>query len=231
MFWAGASSINAIPSAPFQVTEAGSLYANRGYFQGSVIANSKIVGARLEVPKIFGTGASESYGYDYENGLAFYDVQDGIVFATSTSASGPQYVVSGENGYIPTFSIGTDGFYKGSRSNGKAFIDLTGDSVNFTGTMITASNLMTESSLVMSENYLSRGTNRIKFITSDDSESVNRIDFSIGGNEMQISAERTDLNTNIIGFKSDVYLEEAYSINLQAEERRDMIYLLYKEVK
>ena len=56
VFWAGSKGTNAtsIQSSLFQVTEAGSLYAQKGLFEGSIITNSIIQASSLYAIRIFG---------------------------------------------------------------------------------------------------------------------------------------------------------------------------------
>ena len=60
VFWAGSNSNSNedIAKAPFQVTENGSIYANKGIFEGSLITKSVIKGAELYTAKIYGEDTS-----------------------------------------------------------------------------------------------------------------------------------------------------------------------------
>lgn len=77
VFWAGATVANGAENSPFYVTENGSIYASRGRFTGSVIAESIISNSTIETAVIKGTGNSPSlkiYNTDDDNnyGISFY---------------------------------------------------------------------------------------------------------------------------------------------------------------
>lgn len=77
VFWAGATVANGAGNSPFYVTENGSIYASRGRFTGSVIAESIISNSTIEAAVIKGTGNSPSlkiYNTDDDNnyGISFY---------------------------------------------------------------------------------------------------------------------------------------------------------------
>lgn len=77
VFWAGATVANGAGNSPFYVTENGSIYASRGRFTGSVIAESIISNSTIETAVIKGTGNSPSlkiYNTDDDNnyGISFY---------------------------------------------------------------------------------------------------------------------------------------------------------------
>lgn len=56
VFWAGAGDLSdgEIQTAPFQVTEDGSLYASKGVFEGSLLTKATIKGAKLYAGEIHG---------------------------------------------------------------------------------------------------------------------------------------------------------------------------------
>ena len=62
VFWGGASenSDTAIQKANFQVTENGSIYANQGIFEGTLITKSTIEGSTLKATKIYGWSINEN---------------------------------------------------------------------------------------------------------------------------------------------------------------------------
>ena len=79
VFWAGSDGTDAesIQNSNFQVTEAGSLYAQKGLFEGSIITNSIIQASSLYAINIFGGKESKT------SPLNIYDVDPnygGIVF-------------------------------------------------------------------------------------------------------------------------------------------------------
>lgn len=96
VFWAGSegTSVKDIREAPFQVTEKGSIYANKGIFEGSLITKSTIKGASIHTAKI--------YGEDTEGGeapLKIYSANQGIEF------------IKEKDGVEYQLKIGQEGFY------------------------------------------------------------------------------------------------------------------------
>ena len=77
ILWAGAEGKedNDIQNAAFRVTEEGSVYARKGNFSDSILANSKIIGAEIQVAKI--TSRAD------DPALAIYDTDKGIIFKRS----------------------------------------------------------------------------------------------------------------------------------------------------
>lgn len=114
VFWAGSKGIEEsnIKSAPFQVTEAGSIYANRGHFNGSLITDSIIKGASIHTAEIFGEIDSQSAA------LKIYDANKGIQF------------IKNRIGQEVQLGISDTGFYTGTDEN--YFINLV-DGVSYIG--------------------------------------------------------------------------------------------------
>jgi co-chaperonin GroES (HSP10) len=75
VFWAGAPGTDkeSIEQALFKVTEEGSIYAEKGIFNGSVISNSEIETSIIRTANIYGTGEGDA-------ALTFYDTEKGISF-------------------------------------------------------------------------------------------------------------------------------------------------------
>lgn len=85
VFWAGAG-LNSedkpdIENAPFQVTEKGSLYAQKGYFKGSIITDATIEASTLKAATIYGTDKVndgptlkiyDAYTNSLKGGIGFY---------------------------------------------------------------------------------------------------------------------------------------------------------------
>ena len=85
VFWAGAG-LNSedkpdIENAPFQVTEKGSLYAQKGYFKGSIITEATIEASILKAASIYGADKAndgptlkiyDAYTNSLKGGIGFY---------------------------------------------------------------------------------------------------------------------------------------------------------------
>ena len=83
VFWAGSDSkeIEDIQAAPFQVTEKGSLYAQKGYFKGSIITDATIEASTLKAARIYGSENKpneptlkiyDAYANENSGGIGFY---------------------------------------------------------------------------------------------------------------------------------------------------------------
>lgn len=82
VFWAGASDNSDISTAPFIVTENGSIYASKGEFTDSLISRSRIESAEIYTAKIYGSSFNENGEIDKQNSgeLSIYDGAKGIIF-------------------------------------------------------------------------------------------------------------------------------------------------------
>ena len=108
VFWAGVSDLNdsTIQNAPFQVTQNGSIYAQQGVFEGSLITQSRLEGVDIYAARIHGIGNRPGTLTDPSYpGLSFYDIVNGISFYRNGEWAGV-----GTNTAKETFSIGTYGF-------------------------------------------------------------------------------------------------------------------------
>lgn len=83
VIWAGANGVtnDDIADAPFQVTQDGSIYANKGIFEGSIITKSTIQASALYTTKIY--GGTETT----EAPLSIYSTHQGINFYNSNNTS------------------------------------------------------------------------------------------------------------------------------------------------
>ena len=99
IFWAGAAnnSVSSIQGAPFQVTEAGSVYASRAYLTNSLLVGGEIKGSDIYAARIHGWDPKVGK----EAGLSIYDLNNGISFKTGYNTPKEKEV----------FNIGTSGFY------------------------------------------------------------------------------------------------------------------------
>ena len=80
VFWAGASGEGAVNNAPFQVTEAGSLYAQNAKIENSIFSGD-IRSATIHTAKIYGPSEKDDDGKIAA--LTLYDTSNGIWFNTS----------------------------------------------------------------------------------------------------------------------------------------------------
>lgn len=102
VFWAGSvdTTADAIQNSKFQVTEAGSIYANQGLFEGSLITNSVIKGASIHTAKI--------YGENIEGGqaaLQIFDANRGIQFIKTEGSEEIQLGISSDGLYTKNDNI------------------------------------------------------------------------------------------------------------------------------
>lgn len=99
MFWAGAANNldSSIQGAPFQVTEAGSVYASRAHLTNSLLVGGEIKGSDIYAARIHGWDPKA----EKEAGLSIYDLNNGISFKTGYNTPNEKEV----------FNIGTSGFY------------------------------------------------------------------------------------------------------------------------
>ena len=111
IFWAGSGSTKTpdIQDAPFQVTEAGTVYASKAIFENSVFAGGAISGADLYAARIHGWSSDN----ERSAALTIFDTTTGISFKT-----GYNYEEKTDEGAEETFSISHDGF----KVNQKNFI-------------------------------------------------------------------------------------------------------------
>ena len=136
VFWAGSTGTSAenIQNSKFQVTEAGSLYAHKGLFEGSIITNSIIQASDLYAIRLFGGTETETAA------LNIYDTVKGIVFKTREI---------GEQVETETLRLNSNGFsIDGGASN---FIKIEGNKIFFNGEQLNATSIMTGS---MGSNFL-----------------------------------------------------------------------------
>ena len=99
VFWAGSSGVSAedIQKASFQVTESGSIYANKGRFEGSLITDSIIKGASIHTAKIYGEDTKGN-----QAALQIFDTQRGIQFIDSEASNKVQLGISSIGFYTET---------------------------------------------------------------------------------------------------------------------------------
>lgn len=177
VFWAGATG-NEITSAPFKVTQDGSIYANKGTFEGSVITNSIIKGSEVYTMRLHGT-----YG-ESNNALEVY------------GASISFFEKVGSN---PIFEIGPNEFKKGEDT----FIDLKG-TPTFHGYLESDKIKIASNTIIWNENENKK--NLIEFSDANIRNKVSIYcdeDFWLG-NKMHYQKVLAD--SSVIGY--DLYVED-----------------------
>lgn len=130
VFWAGSENNEAssIQKAKFQVTENGTIYAQRGTFTGSVISDSIIEGSVIKTPKIVGTGTDIN-----EAALSIYAVNSGIEFKDAIKDNpADELTVLGlhQNRFFTEYLSNNNGTLERIEKN---FIELNNSLVSFIG--------------------------------------------------------------------------------------------------
>lgn len=137
VFWGGSQGVSAdeIRTAPFQVTEKGSLYAKNGLFEGAIISKSEIKGVDIYGARIHGvakdqefmTSAGAAVREDY--GLAFFNATQGIVFKAGGDT---------DDSATTLFGIGQNGLY--TRDEEHYFVRINVNTVDLAVHNVVASN-------------------------------------------------------------------------------------------
>lgn len=162
IFWAGADSLesNDIQNAPFQVSENGTLYAQKGIFKGSIITEADIYGSKIYAAKLYGWDGKSVV--DKANAaLSIYDAYYGINFYKTEDTK-----------EINILSIGSNGFSVGEGDNRKTFTSINFNS-NIPSVSFTAKEFITENgtkledgSLVLDQSKINLQNNSILLTTS-----------------------------------------------------------------
>lgn len=152
VFWAGSQGTNvaSIQTSLFQVTEAGSLYAQKGLFEGSIITKSIIQASDLYAIRLFGGTETETAA------LNIYDAAQGIVFKTREI-----------NGQIEeeTLRLNASGF---SINKGTSyFVKIEDDKIFFNGEEVSSTSIIVGS---INSNYLKLSNNLIESYQKTDSD-------------------------------------------------------------
>lgn len=105
VFWAGSESDSTdhIQEAPFQVTEEGTLYAQQGYFKGSIITEANISASKIS--------AASFWAKDANAALKLYNTasSNGILFMEAKPDIDGNFVPADDDKY--SFGINATGFY------------------------------------------------------------------------------------------------------------------------
>ena len=81
IFWGGASSMQNVAKAPFQVTALGSLYAEKAKFKDSIIAGSTITGAKIYTAEIHPHDITDDNTPNYSLRIFSTNASSGILFS------------------------------------------------------------------------------------------------------------------------------------------------------
>ena len=125
IFWGGAKDNTEveIKNSPFFVTDQGCLFAQSGYFTGTIITNSTIEATEIRTARIYGTGKDKAE----EVGLILYNSENIISFrnkyldSNKTKLSNEWDIADGYEEEV--FYIGTKGFFQ-NRENPLPFITI-----------------------------------------------------------------------------------------------------------
>lgn len=123
VFWAGSESDSAdkIQKAPFQITEEGTLYAQKGYFKGSIITEANITASKIT--------AASFHGSTDNAALKLYDTGAGGIWFMNSNVVKDDKDVMIDKEDIASFIVDKDGFYIPSNNNTKnRFIKIETDS-------------------------------------------------------------------------------------------------------
>ena len=199
IFWGGANSLSLldIQHSPFIVTDRGSIFASRGEFKGTVIADSIITDAIIKTPVIYGSGKNPSlkiYDTDSTNtGIGFYKQVDDLDLE------------SNESNDILTLNISNLGFTHYQGSNSLKFIDFneSNNNIYFYGTSYN-----TETTILSSRQIKDQtGSNTAAIINIIGSSSSNGSEIP-GNIELNYASHGVKVtNTNVLNFGGQVINE------------------------
>lgn len=199
IFWGGANSLSLldIQHSPFIVTDKGSIFASRGEFKGTVIADSIITDAIIKTPVIYGSGKNPSlkiYDTDSTNtGIGFYKQVDDLDLE------------SNESNDILTLNISNLGFTHYQGSNSLKFIDFneSNNNIYFYGTSYN-----TETTILSSRQIKDQtGSNTAAIINIIGSSSSNGSEIP-GNIELNYASHGVKVtNTNVLNFGGQVINE------------------------
>ena len=199
IFWGGADSLSDsdIQRSPFIVTDKGSIFARRGEFKGTVIADSVITDAIIKTPVIYGTGGSPS--------LKIYDTlhdtaHQGIAFYREK--------INDEAEDIITLALNSDGFYHYTPANqryGFRFVSFgEGNStIQFNGASLTTDTTIFSNRQIKDQTGSNTAAiiNIIGSSSSDGSEIPGNIELNYASHGVKVT------NTNVLNFGGQVINE------------------------
>ena len=178
VLWAGADNPNAIKNSNFFVDEYGNIFANSGYFRGTIISESTIEAAEIKTAIITGTGPGSD-----GKGLIIRDVSTGIDFQNETG-----------NSY---FKLSTSGLKIGLPTIIEKSVGISGK--------LTVSEVLTNDNLSISSNLIQRDGAILKIgkpivsTKADDLASTqSAFDFTIGQDKVfQLNSEEISIWGNV----------------------------------
>lgn len=190
VIWAGAidTTADAISHAPFQVTQDGSIYANKGIFEGSILTRAYIEAAEMYTPKLYG-GTKDNLA-----ALRIYSTasQNGISFIDNSQLDSDNQPIE-----ITTLNISSDGFYSHTQTEPFIALDNTGIAT-FNGkvnaTEIKLGNFSVSGDIFTNDDTstLTINTTLLQYIGTNTSLIINK--------------DHADINSNTVKFTKDIML-------------------------
>ena len=176
VLWAGAEKHDAIAQANFFVDEYGNIFANSGYFKGTIISESTIEAAEIKTAIITGSGPDG-------NGLIIRDVSTGIDFQDKD-----------EDSY---FKLSTKELKIGLPTIIEKNVSISGQ--------LTVSQVLTKDNLSISSNLIQRdgailkiGKPIVSTMTDDLASTQSAFDFAIGQDKVfQLNSEEVSIWGNV----------------------------------
>ena len=199
IFWGGANSLSDsdIQRSPFIVTDKGSIFARRGEFKGTVIADSIITDTIIKAPVIYGSGNNPSLRiYDTNNsksGIGFYKLINDIDLE------------SGEDDDILTLNISNIGFTHYYNNNGINFISFSESdgNINYRGTQYSTDTTIFSNRQIKDQTGSNTAAiiNIIGSSSSNGSEIPGNIELNYASHGVKVT------NTNVLNFGGQVINE------------------------
>ena len=236
VIWAGASGRSTIGAAPFRVTERGSLYAEKGVFNGAVISRSILSGTDIYAARLHGGTLGNSDTDIQRSELGIYSTSNGIVFRdAATFIRNENEIIEGNE----VFRISNSGFSRPVDNEDSYFISINSSSIDFNGNnfvggnfisdkvRLTSSGLykyegnMAKSSLVFSGDELTKYSFDFNFRAGND----NKLVTSISDSEVYFTQSQVNVRENFyLGDKNKQFIEykkdsAGYDIYVHSGER------------
>ena len=221
VFWAGAreNTLESIQQSPFQVTEAGTIYAQQAYLTKSIFIEGTIRGADIYAARIHGSDLEQNPA-----ALSIYDtgIGTGISFMTGYKDE--------ENLGEETFSIKSTGFYK----DGKYFIDISNSSISFQGNYFKAINSYEQYIQTDNIEFLTLQKQGLYYQSENENNSQSLSGISIFKDKISIAfsnqTSQEDLNDQAIFTKEKTEIKNNFQANNDVQFGTS-IYLKYQQVE